>query len=410
MRIALISDALYKWDGGIDFLSNIAIVLNEESKIHSDLELFLYIPKDAAWVKLIKKILLGRNATDDQRKVILLNVFKTINIPIEVVWYNKMPRQPFLRDSGKKLDKILKSNRIDIAFPIMIESYPNINTPWISYIPDLQEKHLPELFSKEELADRERLYKRIVKDAKYILTTSKSVKKDVNMYFPNKCKIYSTPFAPIATSQFAIENSCDMSKYHLPEKYFVVSNQFWAHKSHDTVFNAMEIIYKKGIRNVHLYCTGVMADYRGDAYQKRLNNLLQNLECKKYIHILGYIPKMEQVELIKNCNALVQPSLLEGDCGGCSVYLANSLCIDSILSDIEVNLEGCNDKKLHYFEVKNADSLANAMLDILKNRKKYPSQKEIENRMKKNVKILGDFYYTMLIDVINNYGKEEREE
>ena len=29
MRIALISDALYKWDGGIDFLSNIAIVLNE---------------------------------------------------------------------------------------------------------------------------------------------------------------------------------------------------------------------------------------------------------------------------------------------------------------------------------------------------------------------------------------------
>ena len=50
------------------------------------------------------------------------------------------------------------------------------------------------------------------------------------------------------------------------------------------------------------------------------------------------------------------------------------------------------------------------MLDILKNRKKYPSQKEIENRMKKNVKILGDFYYTMLIDVINNYGKEEREE
>ena len=266
MRIALISDALYKWDGGIDFLSNIAIVLNEESKIHSDLELFLYIPKDAAWVKLIKKILLGRNATDDQRKVILLNVFKTINIPIEVVWYNKMPRQPFLRDSGKKLD-----------------------TPWISYIPDLQEKHLPELFSKEELADRERLYKRIVKDAKYILTTSKSVKKDVNMYFPNKCKIYSTPFAPIATSQFAIENSCDMSKYHLPEKYFVVSNQFWAHKSHDTVFNAMEIIYKKGIRNVHLYCTGVMADYRGDAYQKRLNNLLQNLECKKNIHILGYI-------------------------------------------------------------------------------------------------------------------------
>lgn len=405
MRVALISDALYKWDGGIDFLSNIAVVLNEERKMHSDLELFLYIPKDALWVKCIKKIVLGKKATDDHRKEILLRIFQDINIPIEIVWYNKMPRQPFIRDMGKNLDKICKRNNIDIVFPIMIESYPNIRTPWISYIPDLQEKHLPELFSKKELKERDILYKRVLKDAKYVLTTSESVKKDINKFYPNDCVIYSTPFAPISSSQFAIENSVDMSKYNLPSNYFVISNQFWAHKSHDTAFEAMEILYEKGVKDIHLYCTGVMADYRGDGYQKKLNDMLMHLKCRDNIHILGYIPKLEQVELIKNCNALIQPSLFEGDCGGCSVYLANSLCIDSILSDTEVNLEGRNDKSLHYFSVKNAKCLAEKMLEILKNEKKYPKQESIENKTRENVKILGDFYYSMLMDVVNNYSK-----
>lgn len=404
MRVALISDALYKWDGGIDFLSNIAVVLNEERKVHNDLELFLYIPKDALWIKCIKKIILGKKSTDNLRKEILLQIFQDIHIPIEIVWYHKMPRQPFIRDKGKGLDKIFRNNRIDIAFPIMIESYPHIKTPWISYIPDLQEKYLPDFFSEKELKERDSLYRRILKDAKYVLTTSENVKKDINKFYPNNCVIYSTPFAPIASSHFAIENSIDMTKYNLPSKYFVVSNQFWAHKSHDTVFEAMEILYNKGVKDVHLFCTGIMDDYRGDTYLKKLNDMLMYLKCRDNIHILGYIPKMEQVELIKNSNALIQPSLFEGDCGGCSVYLANSLCVDSILSDIEVNLEGKGNKNLYYFKVKDASSLAENMQEALKVQKKYPKQLLIENRTKENVKILGDFYYSMLTDVISNYN------
>lgn len=402
-KIALIGDALYKWDGGIDFLTNIATVLNAVSS-ENNMQLILFLPKDSVLTKIVKKILLGKNATDEARKKKLIRNFRDADIKFEIVNYPKMPRQPFIRDKGKRLDRIFQALEIDAALPVMIESYPAIKTPWISYIPDLQEKHFPELFSGKELKSRDTMYQRILGDAQYVLTTSDNVKKDIEKYYPNAvCKIFATPFAPVAPEKYIDSDGINMDKYTLPPRYFVISNQFWAHKSHDTAFKAMEILYERGEHDVHLFCTGVLQDYRTDDYIKNLSELLNSLHCEKNIHILGYIPKMEQIKLIKGACALIQPSLFEGDCGGCSVYLARSLCVPSILSDIPVNLEGKADKYLHYFEAGNAMSLANKMQESFVLQENC-SAESIKASNEENIKKLGQFYLDMLHEVIGNYS------
>ena len=402
-KIALIGDALYKWDGGIDFLTNIAAVLNVFSQ-EEYLQLFLFLPRDSVLTRMIKKLILGKNATDEMRKQRLVQNFDAADINYQIVYYPKMPRQPFVQDKGRKLDKILTRYGINIALPVMIESYPQIKTPWISYIPDLQEKYFPELFSEKELRTRDAMYRRILNDTQYVLVTSDSVRNDIKRHYPDAgCKIFATPFAPVAPKKYIDSNNVDMGHYNLPSRYFVISNQFWAHKSHDTAFRALEILYEEGERDVHIFCTGVLDDYRTDEYFKMLKKMLSQLKCKDNIHILGFIPKMEQIELIKGSCALIQPSLFEGDCGGCSVYLARSLCVHSILSDIPVNQEGNGDSYLHYFRARDEMDLAKKMREALDISEEC-SEKIIETNNVNNCKKLGTFYLDMLHEVMENYS------
>lgn len=44
--------------------------------------------------------------------------------------------------------------------------------------------------------------------------------------------------------------------------------------------------------------------------------LAKKLGIESKIKILGHIPKLEQIELIKNCIAVIQPTLFEGGPGG----------------------------------------------------------------------------------------------
>src|SRR5205823_654260 len=44
-------------------------------------------------------------------------------------------------------------------------------------------------------------------------------------------------------------------KYNLPERYFIVCNQFWQHKNHLVVFKALNHLRERGIAPI-VVCTG----------------------------------------------------------------------------------------------------------------------------------------------------------
>lgn len=116
--------------------------------------------------------------------------------------------------------------------------------------------------------------------------------------------------------------------------------------------------------------------------------------------MLGYISKLEQIEIMKNAIALIQPTQFEGDPGGCSVYEAISYGKSVIMSDILVNLEASGTEDVYYFKVGDSKDLALKMILLLKKTYKPYKVEIVERIFERNVKIITKFYMDIMKYVV----------
>ncbi|MCR4635504.1 MAG: glycosyltransferase [Butyrivibrio sp.] len=404
LTVALLADGLYTWDGGTDFLSNIACVLQYANKnTDYNIKMYLVLPREYLPIRiarhLIKKLDLGEKKNIER----VTSVFKVLCPEVPVVFYRKHIKKIY-DDKGKNLDRTLKKIGADICFPILRDYYPELKTPWIGYIADFQEKYLPDLFDQATLDYREKNSKNQVKNTKFFIATSQSVKDDLEKFYPGDYKVFVQPFAPFAPKTF-IDCNVDISKYNLPERFFIISNQFWIHKNHITAIKAMKIVVDAGFGDVGLVCTGRMySDDRDGEYCNEIKRLVKELGLEKNIFFVGFIPKMDQIQMIKDSVALVQPSLFEGDPGGCSVYNANSLMVPSIMADIRVNNEVEDSDLIKHFEAKNPADLADRMIEILSEPYRTRKTEMVEAYNDNSIRNLSDFYMNMMEEAIQNYS------
>lgn len=403
LTVALLADGLYTWDGGTDYLSNIACVLQDANKsCKYNIKMYLVLPKEYAPIRFLRRHISKLDLNEQANIERVTSVFKLLCPEVPVVYYRKHIKKIY-DDRGKSLDKTLHSLEVDICLPVLRDFYPDIKTPWIGYIADFQEKYLPELFDQATLDYRECNSIKQTQNTKFFLATSKSVKDDLEHFYPGDYKVFAQPFAPFSPQTF-IECNEDISRYDLPERFFVISNQFWIHKDHMTAIRAMKILKDRGYDEVGLVCTGRMnSDSRDGEYCNEIQKLVSDLGLETNIYFVGFIPKMDQIQMIKNSVALVQPSLFEGDPGGCSVYNANSLMVPSIMADIRVNQEVPDSDLIRHFEAKNPEDLADKMVKLLSENRKKPTEDMVREHNRRNIQTLAEFYVNSILETIENY-------
>ena len=329
MNIGILTAGFINWQGGIDFLKNIILgVKNISPKKNINLYLCFEINTD-------KNIICDFN-----------NSFKEENF---IIYTN--------------IKELHTKHRINLLFPSIRVIHSNDSLNWIGYIPDCQHKYLPHFFSKEEIIRRDLHFSNMINSAKLIIVNSQDTKKDlIKFYQAKKNQIIELPFAPIIENLNYFENNIELiKKYNLPKLYFMISNQFWLHKDHITAFKALALLENK---NIHIVCTGELNDYRSKTYIKELFSLIEDLHLKNRIHFLGIIPKIEQIEIMKNCIALIQPTLFEGGPGGGSVYNAISVGKKCIVSNIKINKE-IVDNNVLFFKAGNNQNLALKMEKLI---------------------------------------------
>jgi glycosyltransferase involved in cell wall biosynthesis len=299
-------------------------------------------------------------------------------------------------------DLVCNKLNLDVLFPILNKAVRNICIPYIQYIADMQEEHLPKFFDRFEISERRKINKYIANHSKYIFVTSENVRKDIYKYFPYfRGKVFVQPFAPIADREIINSTDVDVGKYNLPERYFLVSNQFWQHKNHITVIRAINNLISKNIL-IHVVFTGECSDYRNPQYIKELFDEISKMKISDYTHFLGYIPKKEQIQILKNSVAMIQPSLFEGDPGGCACYEAVGLGKIVILSDTEVNKEIEEREDVYYFKQDDADELAKIMLEVYRKSEIAYSPTKANEIYKNNIAVQVDFFKKMFCEVIGN--------
>lgn len=267
----------------------------------------------------------------------------------------------FYHDSSKTgLLRCLDQISADVVLPVNGSLGENYPVPWVAYIPDFQHKYLPKNFSVHECFDRDIHFAKTFKDAKVAIVNSKQVKDDIFSFFPYaETKIFNLPFCPNPISEWFNDLPFNVKDlYCLPEQFFLISNQFWIHKDHLTAFRAMLSLDTK------IVCTGTMSDYRNPNYMNEIQGFLDQNNLGDRVRLLGHIPKRHQIEIMKKCVAVVQPTLFEGGPGGGCVFDAVSLGVPVIVSDIPVNKEIQADNIL-FFKAGDSEDLAGKMKKML---------------------------------------------
>lgn len=357
------------WDGGVDFLCYLVESIKSTEQ-HNSVKIYLVLPYNI--ISKIKSCLLQlkfarknpsilwdkKTVFFENKNIKLIQGFKTNNIPVEIVYYNY---------SKNDLASKLKNIGADVVFPSILSFGANFTTPWVGYIPDLQHKHFPENFPKEECESRNIKYQKLLTDSKALFVNSIAARKDLIKYYStNETNIFSLPFCPPAPLVEANNELVEKIKqtYKLPKHFFIISNQFWKHKSHITAFKALAELVHEGRNDIEIICTGKPYDDKDPAFVESLLQQIKTLGIENKIRFTGFIPKVDQLILMSLSTALIQPTLFEGGPGGGSVYNAISYGTPCIISDIEINKEVKGDN-IYFFKAGNSSDLKEKMKQLI---------------------------------------------
>ena len=165
------------------------------------------------------------------------------------------------------------------------------------------ESHFEEYQNKETLA-RDKHYRMICAHSCGILVDSFIGKRQVvESYGLEANRIYRLPFVP--PSYLLESNEVEIfKKYDIPEKYIFYPAQFWEHKNHIRLIEAINILKVRKI-NVNL----VLVGSRKNAYKRVLKKIAE-FSLEERIKILGYVSNDEIFTLYKNAIAMVFASII----------------------------------------------------------------------------------------------------
>jgi glycosyltransferase involved in cell wall biosynthesis len=224
---------------------------------------------------------------------------------------------------------------IALVFPADNEHNFKPDQTFLYWIPDFQEHYLPAFFTPEEVSKRKKAQAEIVTKGTHIVFSSQSAKNDFNEIYPsNKLIQFMLQFA--VTHPVLKADSSLTDKYHLPGRYFICSNQFWKHKNHIVVIKAIHLLKQQG-HEVCVVLTGKEHDYRNPDFFSELTSLVETLEIEDNVRFLGFISREDQLGLMKNAVAVIQPSLFEG--WSTVIEDAKALQVKIIASKINVHQE-----------------------------------------------------------------------
>ncbi|AXI54201.1 hypothetical protein C1J05_06595 [Sulfitobacter sp. JL08] len=259
------------------------------------------------------------------------------------------------------LARLCKQHSVEIVGPFTRPPKSPLGIPWFGYHYDFQHKHLPDNFTAKAREGRDRSILRLLSHADTIFVNAKAVREDAQKFFPGKEeKITPLSFSASAKLEwFRTDIKIAQKKYGLAPKYFLISNQFWIHKNHEIAVEAFANV-KRDHPDLELVLTGSTNDHRVSDRLGTLKNFISNHGVEKSVRILGLIPKLDQIAIMRGAISVVQPTSFEGGPGGGSIFDAISLGVQTIVSDIPVNRE-ISSLVTQFFELNNSEDLERAM-------------------------------------------------
>ena len=254
------------------------------------------------------------------------------------------------------VNALLRRYNIDVLSHAWIPYLGKRPVRVISWIPDFQYLHMPEMFPNLDGEKETQINRQIATHADAVVVSSDHALRDLLSLLPrNKLPIVEVlrfVSQPSVGSGDALPDINELQiKYNFSGKFFLLPNQFWAHKNHWVVLNALALSKAEGL-SMTVLMTGNTKDYRlsGTPYVDALQNMIGDLDIEREARILGMIDYNDLLALMRQCVAVINPSRFEG--WSSSVEEARSMGKPILMSCIPVHKEqapahgdyfGCDD-------------------------------------------------------------------
>jgi len=256
-----------------------------------------------------------------------------------------------------------RQHKISVVLPCMNTSARPVGLRTIGWIPDFQHVYLPHFFNEEARRYRDDAFRRLAQHTQLVMLSSHIALEHFSAFTSRhayKARVFQFP------STFAFEYLYGdpfetLQRFRIPEKFALVPNQFWAHKNHILVIEALERLSRLGLK-IPVIMTGLPADYR-DPANENLSRLLQAVATAglgDQITILGMVSEADLTNLMRCAALIVQPSRFEG--WSTPVQEAKALGRPLICSDIPVHHEQAPNA-LGFFPCDRSDVLADLLAD-----------------------------------------------
>lgn len=229
-------------------------------------------------------------------------------------------------------------NGVDVVFESAQYFGRRLGLPAIAWIPDFQHRRLQQLFTKRAFWRRELGFRAQVAGNRHIMLSSADAQADCHRYFPEtRGRTHVVHFAVPAPKALQFEHARAVAdSYGLPPRYFFMPNQFWQHKNHALVVDALALTRERA-HDVVVAASGEQHDPRNPGHVSALLARISSLGLDRNLRLLGVVPYQHVSSLMMASQALLNPSRFEG--WSTAVEEARSIGVPMLLSDIPVHRE-----------------------------------------------------------------------
>jgi glycosyltransferase involved in cell wall biosynthesis len=215
----------------------------------------------------------------------------------------------------------------------------------LAWIPDFQHRFMPEMFSRQEWWRRDIGFRVQIASGRTIMVSSKTACADCERFYPAaRGRIRVVRFAAGIDPSVARTPAASLrEKYGLPERFIFLPNQFWRHKNHELVVDALLRLRAEGrLDNVMpIIASGHGEDPRHPGHFEALARKIADGNLSGHFQHLGTIPYSDVLGLVAVCDHLINPSRFEG--WSTTIEEAKALGARILLSDLPVHREQAPD-------------------------------------------------------------------
>lgn len=326
-RIAFTLIGGKNWTGGYNYLLNLLRTLSDHASASVQPVLFLGTDvkeKEVMPFEFISGVTVLRNSLFNES------------------CKGKRLRQALLTGCDQEAAREFALQGIDVVFePAQFYGW-RFPVPTVAWISDLQHRHLKHLFDFKAYWKRELGFRAQILSGRPVMLSSEDARQDCERFYPTTCgRTHVVRFAvPSPGNINAASARAVADAYSLPDSFFFLPNQFWKHKNHLCVIEALRLLKARG-HQVVVAATGKQADPRNPEHFPKLQRLIASNDLEQNFRLLGLIPHEHIPALMRSSAALINPSTFEG--WSTTVEEAKSMGTPMILSSLRVHREQSTD-------------------------------------------------------------------